>query len=542
VLFERIWNKKISHENVSTEENSKESKVPLPIIDITPVVPFSTKTLSQLREFFLSRRSVAAFLICGLLAAAGTYGLHQYNLNLSVKRIQERVLSIAATGTLQFDPIDLNELRTHADMEKPEYKKVVYQLNEIRRQNEGVAYAYLMRPGEQKGTTYYIADADGLDPDVRRDINFDGEVNEMDSPTLPGDLYEDRGSVPEIENAYKAPVAFAPYVDANWGEILSGWAPIKDGSGKTVAIFGVDVFVDQVFELTGTTSTPILFFVGLFIFFIFIRLAAFNRSLFRELIEILLNRKVLIIISISALLAILITYVIYAYTYSLNLERMQDKALAIATTASLQQNVDNINQLQEQNDYTKPEWGRVVNLLEDIRTSNANIKYIYIFRKSKNDSGSLEFVADAQSMNPFANIDNDPTNDIDINEDGIIEGGPDEGDLLSWPGQPYPNPPETAFESFNGPLASDFYEDQWGKVLTGYAPIKNKSGEVIAMLAVDIDASQVSALNAKTFAPIYTFIILFFLFTIFRISAIKTTLLSLKFFYQQLSGIKGSRK
>lgn len=48
-------------------------------------------------------------------------------------------------------------------------------------------------------------------------------------------------------------------------------------------------------------------------------------------------------------------------------------------------------------------------------------------------------------------------------------------------------------KSFQGMVSSDdeILKDEWGSVLSGYAPIKNSSGKVVAILGIDIDASHV---------------------------------------------------
>ncbi|MDF2473674.1 MAG: Methyl-accepting chemotaxis protein [Anaerocolumna sp.] len=47
--------------------------------------------------------------------------------------------------------------------------------------------------------------------------------------------------------------------------------------------------------------------------------------------------------------------------------------------------------------------------------------------------------------------------------------------------------------AFEGTASSDdeIYTDDWGAVLSGYAPIKNSNGEVVAIVGIDIDASRI---------------------------------------------------
>ncbi len=73
-------------------------------------IPLKTRIFSQSREFILSRKSIAAFIIFALLAGALTFGLYKGNRELNLQRIRAEVISIASTGALQFDVKDLDQI------------------------------------------------------------------------------------------------------------------------------------------------------------------------------------------------------------------------------------------------------------------------------------------------------------------------------------------------------------------------------------------------------------------------------------------------
>jgi predicted transcriptional regulator len=520
-FFERIWNKKISHENIPSESDQPAAKKELlPVIDIKPSVPFSTKTLSQVREFFLSKRSIAAFVVCALLAGTVTYGLYRQNIYLNTKRIQEKVLSIASTGAIQFDANDLNELHTTEDIHKPQWSKVIYQLNEIRRQNEGVKFAYIMRiKNNDLKTLEFVADADSLDPFAKKDLNNDGRYDEKDALSPPGDPYNTREIGDEsIIKAFQGIPAFdeKPYTD-QWGTWISGNAPIKDEKGNIVAVFAVDVAADEVNNLSRNTFLPILYFIGFFLLFVFIRLTAFNRSLFLELYELFKVKKLLITLGISAIVAIGITAIFYYQSIHTNIERIRERVTSIATTGALQFSIDDLSQLHSLQDTQKPEYTKVVGLLHQIRVQNENIKYAYLIRPKLNTT-TFEFIADADAHN------RDLMDKNDVNFDGIV----DDADDIGYPGLPYDISYINVLKDnkYNEPISTESaYTDKWGTVLTGYAPIKSESGEVVAILAIDIDASQIYALNNGTITPLYIFIVFFVLFLLFKTPGFKKTLL-----------------
>ncbi len=480
---------------------------------------------AQLLRFFFTKRSIVVLVGLALISAVATFALYQNNASLNLKRIQEKVLSIAATGALQFDAKDLDELHTAFDTSKPAYAKSIYLLNAIRKQNVGVKYAYIMRPTEEEGIWEFVADADSLDPYAKKDLNGDEKIDIADHLSPPGEKF----NINETNNFDYKKSLFQPMVSigiTQWGNLVTGWAPIKNASGSTVAILGIDKFTSDVDSLTGEKFRSIYSFIGLFLFFIVIRLAAFNRSLLREIYELAQLRRFILLVSGAALLSLIITFALYTYTQSLTLARMKDKVLAIAVTATSQFDADDIQALQTKDDWQKPEWQTIGSALQRIKKENPGVMYAYIIRKTKADPAKMEFAGDGDSINPFANTDNDPSNDVDMNSDGIIDGSPDGGDYQSWPGQPYPTAPAEAFDAYEGPITSkNYYEDQWGKVISGYAPVKDGNGNVIAVLAIDMGTDIQSNLTKEVFAPMYVFIVFFVLFILFRLKGFSASLL-----------------
>ncbi len=200
--------------------------------------------------------------------------------------------------------------------------------------------------------------------------------------------------------------------------------------------------------------------------------------------------------------------ILYIRTVDLLTENLRERILTISITAATNINANDLSALHVEEDWQKPEWATVVNSLNKAKYSNDDIVFMYIFRKTKNDPTQMEFVADADSINPYANTSGDILKYIDVNRDGKVEAdGPDK---LQWPGQPYPEAidiPEV-FEAYNGPLTSkDLYTDEYGTVITGYAPIKDENGNTVAILATDIKADDFFTITTQTLSPFIVFII-----------------------------------
>jgi predicted transcriptional regulator len=253
--------------------------------------------------------------------------------------------------------------------------------------------------------------------------------------------------------------------------------------------------------------------------------AAFKTRFFSSFREFILSRKSIAALAVIAVLSGALTYGLYQYTQALTLQRMKDQVRAVAATAASQFNPEDLNALRTEVDWQKPEWAKVVGQLRDIRVNNPDLLFTYIFRKSQASPSGVEFVADSHSLNPYANTDSDPLNDVDSNQNGIIE--PEGQDKLSPPSDPYPIVPRearAALGSISPSTNEDFYEDSWGKVITGYAPIRNSNEEIVAVLAVDMEANKLNEFSGRVFQPLIFFVILFIVFIAIRITAMNRSL------------------
>lgn len=216
----------------------------------------------------------------------------------------------------------------------------------------------------------------------------------------------------------------------------------------------------------------------------------------------------ILVLVIAIGIVIFATTILYQRTVDLLTDNLRTRLLTISITAAANINADDLSQLRVESDWTKPEWARVVSTMNRAKYSNEDVVFMYIFRKIQGDPENMEFVADADSIFPYANTLHDPSKFVDVNRDGIIE--PDGPDKLQWPGQGYPEAvdiPE-AFAAYDGPLTSaDLYTDEYGTVMTGYAPIRDNEGNTVAILATDIAADDFLTITTQTLRPFLIFIV-----------------------------------
>lgn len=278
-LFEAIWRQVQVAAAMTKEEMQKMLAETAP-----EKIAKTTLTISQVREFFLSKRSVMSFIILAIISFVTTYTLYIHNANVVMDRIKERAKSIAATAALQFDPQDVAKIKSLKDAKLPEYSKLVHQLNRIREENEGVEYAYILRPTAEKYTWVFIADADALDPYAIIDVNGDGKITDVDDLSVPGEIYVENIANGEPFVLDKA-LSYSPATD-QWGTHITGAAPIINIQGEPIAVIGVDIQTWYWKDVSNSSFWPVNSFIGFLTLFFTIRLTAYNRA---PLLQVFLN-------------------------------------------------------------------------------------------------------------------------------------------------------------------------------------------------------------------------------------------------------------
>jgi signal transduction histidine kinase len=140
----------------------------------------------------------------------------------------------------------------------------------------------------------------------------------------------------------------------------------------------------------------------------------------------------------------------------------------IASIAALQVDADAHSTLMERAQEGNATYMQIKSVLQRIRDSSPNIRYIYTWRF--NDAGQLVFVVDAET---------DPK---EISHLGDIYHSKDDPCL----------PQQLA--SLKGSLAdNEFDTDKWGVWLSGYAPFYRSDGQREGIVGLDITAADVIA-------------------------------------------------
>ncbi len=182
--------------------------------------------------------------LCAANAAVIGAVLMIYSTGRSVllREVRAKAVQLATLVSQNVDPALLAQIHEESDMQGEAYRRVLADFQRVRDSLDDIRYVYAMRPRPDLGPHQwaFIVDADPDDEDA----NGDGVISDDEKGARPGMKY-DATEIPAMERALRGPDADRSFTRDAWGEWMSGYAPIKDPTGKAVAVLGVDVPVTE---------------------------------------------------------------------------------------------------------------------------------------------------------------------------------------------------------------------------------------------------------------------------------------------------------
>lgn len=186
-----------------------------------------------------------AFILCLLfIVGLGNFLLYEYSLNLQFEQIREKLLVIARNAAFSIDADMLMKVPlNHDGVNSREYKIIFQQLEKLKQINPSLKYIYTITKTDQPGIGQFIVDPNPV-----------GTKIHAQGPTaFPGDKY-DVSRFPEMLSGYTRPGVDKKLTVDEWGVTLSGYAPILNKEGRPVAVLGVDINADRVYQMQKTVK------------------------------------------------------------------------------------------------------------------------------------------------------------------------------------------------------------------------------------------------------------------------------------------------
>jgi len=183
-------------------------------------------------------------------------------------RLNAQALAVAVAGIVMEDVEGYKMFLETKDAHSEYYRRMQASLMKIKA-NSNVKYIYTERRIDEK-TFEYILDA---------------EVIGSPGHSPPGSI-EEKNSQKEVVYATGQPTAFNLDKDSRWGNLVSGFAPIRDHNGEMLGIAGVDIDSSQLYGSLGRIQILLLaIYLGMaaIILFLLIKYAdVFLEPLFKD--------------------------------------------------------------------------------------------------------------------------------------------------------------------------------------------------------------------------------------------------------------------
>ncbi len=180
------------------------------------------------------------------------------------RQLRETLRATAISAAFSIDGDDLADIRGPGDMLSPAYLKIAALLRNITAEIPQARFAYILRRTDNPSMLEFVVDADAGRSIDELDENDNGILDPNEEPSYPGEQY-DISDAPALQSEAFLHSTTDPQVTVDqWGELLSGYAPIYSYStNDVVAVIGIDMDAADFRAHTRSVLSP---YAVLFIF------------------------------------------------------------------------------------------------------------------------------------------------------------------------------------------------------------------------------------------------------------------------------------
>ena len=186
-----------------------------------------------------TRRAWLGVLVVWVAVSLPLVFLYLTSRRVVLNEIRNHAMGVAIAAAAGMDVDRLEAVRGAADMDHDAYAHTQALLNRLVESNRDVRYIYTMRRSQAPFAPAYAFEYVVDQP--ARDFNQNGRLDEDERSEPPGQPYDASG-LPALQEAWEHPSADREITpDPPYPDLISGYAPVRNADGRTVAIVGVDV-------------------------------------------------------------------------------------------------------------------------------------------------------------------------------------------------------------------------------------------------------------------------------------------------------------
>ncbi|RPI97157.1 MAG: hypothetical protein EHM32_02040, partial [Spirochaetales bacterium] len=185
------------------------------------------KSIVSLFRSFGAKITLILILSMLFSGAMANFLIYKYALDNQFGQLRDKLKTIAVMSALEIDAEALGRIPLSEDaVNTADYKAVADRMRLIRNAVPSIKYIYTLAKTENPGILKFIVDLENKD--------------KSDTPSAkPGEEYDASG-FSQMLAGFDAPASDDKMDRDKWGVFLSGYAPVRDARGNTVAIVGVD--------------------------------------------------------------------------------------------------------------------------------------------------------------------------------------------------------------------------------------------------------------------------------------------------------------
>ncbi len=175
----------------------------------------------------------------------------------ALNRTQQDLATIAERTANRISVIAHEQLKVPEDQDSDSYRSVEQFVQSVMSGNPKIDDVYTLRPTDTPHLMTFVVSGKPT-----YDYDHDGIIDENEMKAMLGEEYDTEGQ-PDLEQGLIAPTYDRAITHDKWGSWLSGYAPLKDLQGKTVALVGVDYSAKVISnEMMGLLGAIIWVMVG----------------------------------------------------------------------------------------------------------------------------------------------------------------------------------------------------------------------------------------------------------------------------------------
>lgn len=199
------------------------------------------KPFKMFRSFGAKVAAAFILLMC-FSAAVSNLLIYEYSINMQFDQLKDKLVTVAQTVAMTIDAEALQNIPMSKDgLISPQYKAVEAELLKMKEVIPSIAYIYILKNTGKDSILQFIID-----------IHPGSNTSDI-LPAIPGEEY-DAQPYPELLKAFSSPIADKKMISDKWGVFLSGYSPIHDKNGNVIAVLGIDMTADDVYNAEKETK------------------------------------------------------------------------------------------------------------------------------------------------------------------------------------------------------------------------------------------------------------------------------------------------